>query len=34
VINRRVVRELGIAEDMLQAVTAAEQQELERRERI
>jgi putative phosphoribosyl transferase len=33
VVNRRVVRELGIAEDQLQAVAAAEQQELERRER-
>jgi putative phosphoribosyl transferase len=33
VINQRVVRELGIAEDKLQAVAAAEQQELERRER-
>jgi putative phosphoribosyl transferase len=33
VVNRRVVRELGIAEDKLQAVAAAEQQELERRER-
>jgi putative phosphoribosyl transferase len=30
VVNRRVVRELGIAEDKLQAVAAAEQQELER----
>jgi putative phosphoribosyl transferase len=34
VVNRRVVRELGIAEDTLQAVAAAEHQELERRERI
>jgi putative phosphoribosyl transferase len=33
VVNRRVVRELGIAEDKLQAVAAAEQHELERRER-
>jgi putative phosphoribosyl transferase len=33
VVNRRVVRELGIAEDTLQAVAAAESQELERRER-
>jgi putative phosphoribosyl transferase len=33
VVNRRVVRELDIAEDKLQAVAAAEQQELERRER-
>jgi putative phosphoribosyl transferase len=33
VVNRRVVGELGIAEDKLQAVAAAEQQELERRER-
>ena len=33
VVNRPVVRELGIAEDRLQAVAAAEQQELERRER-
>jgi putative phosphoribosyl transferase len=33
VINQTVVRELGIAEDKLQAVAAAEQQELERRER-
>ncbi len=33
VVNRRVVRELGIAEDKLQAVAAAERQELERRER-
>jgi len=33
VVNRRVMRELGIAEDKLQAVAAAEQQELERRER-
>jgi putative phosphoribosyl transferase len=33
VVNRRVVRELGIAEDTLQAVAAAEHQELERRER-
>jgi putative phosphoribosyl transferase len=33
VVNRRVVRELGIAEDTLQAVAAAERQELERRER-
>jgi putative phosphoribosyl transferase len=33
VINRTVVRELGIAEDKLQAVAAAEHQELERRER-
>jgi putative phosphoribosyl transferase len=33
VINKQVVRELGIAEDKLQAVAAAEQQELERRER-
>src|SRR5215213_3705052 len=33
VVNRRVVRELGIAEDTLQAVAAAEQEELERRER-
>jgi putative phosphoribosyl transferase len=33
VVNRRVVRELGIAEDELQAVAAAEHQELERRER-
>ena len=32
-INKQVVRELGIAEDTLQAVAAAEQQELERRER-
>ena len=32
-VNQRVVRELGIAEDTLQAVAAAEQQELERRER-
>ena len=30
VVNRRVVGELGIAEDTLQAVAAAEQQELER----
>jgi putative phosphoribosyl transferase len=34
VINQTVVRELGIAEDKLQAVAAAEHQELERRERI
>ena len=34
VVNRRVVGELGIAEDKLQAVAAAEHQELERRERI
>jgi len=34
VVNRRVVRELGIAEDKLQAVAAAEHQERERRERI
>jgi putative phosphoribosyl transferase len=34
VVNQRVVRELGIAEDKLQAVAAAEHQELERRERI
>jgi predicted phosphoribosyltransferase len=33
VVNRRVVGELGIAEDKLQAVAAAEHQELERRER-
>jgi predicted phosphoribosyltransferase len=33
VINQTVVRELGIAEDTLQAVAAAERQELERRER-
>ena len=33
VVNRRVVGELGIAEDTLQAVAAAERQELERRER-
>jgi putative phosphoribosyl transferase len=33
VINQTVVGELGIAEDTLQAVAAAEQQELERRER-
>src|SRR5215211_406394 len=33
VVNRRVMRELGIAEDTLQAVAAAEHQELERRER-
>jgi putative phosphoribosyl transferase len=33
VINQTVVGELGIAEDKLQAVAAAEQQELERRER-
>ena len=33
VVNRRVVRELGIAEDTLQAVAAAESQELERRDR-
>jgi putative phosphoribosyl transferase len=33
VVNRRVVRELGIAEGKLQAVAAAESQELERRER-
>ena len=33
VVNRRVVRELGISEDQLQAVIAAEHQELERRER-
>jgi putative phosphoribosyl transferase len=33
VINQTVVRELGIAEDKLQAVAAAEHQELERRER-
>lgn len=33
VINRTVVRELGITEDTLQAVAAAEHQELERRER-
>jgi putative phosphoribosyl transferase len=33
VINQTVVRELGIAEDTLQAVAAAEHQELERRER-
>jgi len=33
VVNRRVVRELGISEDQLQAVIAAESQELERRER-
>lgn len=32
VVNRRVVRELGITEDTLQAVAAAESQELERRE--
>jgi putative phosphoribosyl transferase len=32
-VNRRVVRELGIAEDTLQAVAAAEHQELDRRER-
>src|SRR5215218_6316522 len=33
VINQTVVGELGISEDTLQAVAAAEQQELERRER-
>ena len=33
VINRTVVRELGITEDKLQAVAATESQELERRER-
>ena len=33
VVNQRVVRELGISEDTLQAVAAAEHQELERRER-
>ena len=33
VINQTVVRELGIAEDTLQAVAGAEHQELERRER-
>jgi putative phosphoribosyl transferase len=33
VVNRQVVRELGIGEDKLQAVAAAEHQELERRER-
>jgi putative phosphoribosyl transferase len=33
VINQHIVHELGIAEDTLQAVAAAEQQELERRER-
>jgi putative phosphoribosyl transferase len=33
VINQQIVRELGIAEGKLQAVAAAEQQELERRER-
>jgi putative phosphoribosyl transferase len=33
VVNRRVVRELGIAEATLQAVAAAEHQELDRRER-
>jgi putative phosphoribosyl transferase len=33
VINQTVVGELGIAEDTLQAVAAAEHQELERRER-
>src|SRR5215211_1113146 len=33
VINQQMVRELGIAEDTLQAVAAAESQELERRER-
>jgi putative phosphoribosyl transferase len=33
VINQTVVGELGIAEDTLHAVAAAEQQELERRER-
>jgi putative phosphoribosyl transferase len=33
VVNRRVVRELGISENKLQAVAAAERQELERRER-
>src|SRR5215216_3901870 len=33
VINQRVVRELGISEGTLQAVAAAEHQELERRER-
>jgi putative phosphoribosyl transferase len=33
VVNRRVGGELGIAEDSLQAVAAAESQELERRER-
>ncbi|MFL6297925.1 MAG: phosphoribosyltransferase, partial [Actinomycetes bacterium] len=32
VINQQMVRELGIAEDKLQAVAAAEHQELERRE--
>jgi putative phosphoribosyl transferase len=33
VINQTVVRELGLSEDQLQAVAAAEHQELERRER-
>jgi putative phosphoribosyl transferase len=33
VVNRQVVRELGIAEDTLQAVAAVEHQELERRQR-
>jgi predicted phosphoribosyltransferase len=33
VINQQIVRELGITEDKLQAVAAAEHQELERRER-
>jgi putative phosphoribosyl transferase len=34
VINQMVVRELGITQDTLRAVAAAEHQELERRERI
>jgi putative phosphoribosyl transferase len=33
VINQHIVHELGIAEEQLQAVAAAERQELERRER-
>jgi putative phosphoribosyl transferase len=33
VINQQIVRELGLSEDTLQAVAAAEHQELERRER-
>jgi predicted phosphoribosyltransferase len=33
VINQQIVRELGISQDKLQAVAAAEHQELERRER-
>ncbi len=34
VINQQIVRELGLAKDTLQAVAAAEHEELERRERI